>query len=90
MATLNLIFLMVNGKGVSLFNLQELQRRESHLAGLVWKIPKGTSPPSGLAVRPDPASPVHFFLCPVSVMTMDKYRALLSDMLLHCERTRKI
>jgi hypothetical protein len=79
-----------NGKGVSLFNLQELQRRESGLSGWVWKIPQGTPPPSGIALRPDPASPGHFFLCPVSVMTMDRYRALLSELVLHCERTRKI
>jgi hypothetical protein len=26
----------------------------------------------------------------VSVMTMDGYRALLSELVLHCERTRKI
>lgn len=79
-----------NRKGVSLFNLQELQRRESRMAGWVWKIPQGTLPPSGLAVHPDPTSPGYFFLCPVSVMTMDRYRALLSELVLHCEMTRKI
>ena len=85
-----ILLVMANGKGVSLFNLQELQRRETHLSGWVWKIPQGTSPPTGLAVRPDPTSPGHFFLCPVSVMNMDRYRALLSELVLHCERTRKI
>ena len=85
-----ILMVMANGKGVSLFNLQELQGRESRMAGWVWKIPQGTLPPTGLAVRPDPASPGHFFLCPVSVMTMDRYRALLSELVLHCEMTRKI
>lgn len=85
-----ILMVHANGKGISLFNLQELQRRESSLTGWVWKIPQGTLPPPGLAVRPDSASPGHFFLCPVSVMTMDRYRALLSELVLHCERTRKI
>jgi len=59
--TNGILMVHANGKGVSLFNLQELQRRESRLSGWVWKIPQGALPPSGLAVRPDPDSPGHFF-----------------------------
>jgi len=67
--TNGILMVLANGKGVALFNLEELQRRESGLAGWVWKIPQGTLPPVGLAVYPDISSPGHFFLCPVSVMT---------------------
>ena len=85
-----ILMVYANGKGISLFNLQELERRAGRLSGWVWQIPQGTLPPSGLALRPDPDSPGHFFLCPVSVMTMDRYRALLSELVLHCERTRRL
>jgi hypothetical protein len=81
---------IANGKGISLFNLEELNRRKSRLNGWVWKIPQGTQPPSGLAIRPDPKSPGHFFLCPVSDMTMEKYRALLSKLVRYGVRTQKI
>ena len=50
--------------------------------------------PQGLAVTPDPdldpRKRGHFLLCPVSDMTMDKYRALLSELALRCERIRKL
>jgi len=47
--------------------------------------------PQGLAINPDPdpAKRGHFLLCPVSDMTMDRYRALLSELALRCERTQK-
>ena len=72
-----ILMIHANRKGVSLFNLRELRRRESGMAGWVWKIPQGTLLPFGLAVHPDRASPGHFFLCPVSVMTMDRYLSSL-------------
>jgi hypothetical protein len=77
----------VNGKGISLFNLEELNRRNSK--GWVWKIPLGTQLPPGLAIRPDPESPGHFFLCPISDMTMKTYKDLLSKLDRYSEKTGK-
>jgi hypothetical protein len=53
-----------NGKGVSLFNLQELQRRESGLSGWVWKIPQGTLPLPALPFVPTPPAPATSFCVP--------------------------
>ncbi len=85
-----ILMVRANGKGISLFNLSELQRRQSSLSGWIWKIPQRAVPPSGLALCPDPATAGHFFLCPVSAITMDRYRALLSELVMHCERTTRI
>ncbi len=78
------------GVGISLSNTAHLRKREGFLKGWLWRIPPNTLLPDGLALRPDPRDSGHFFLCPVSDMTMNKYKALLSELALRCEKTRKI
>jgi hypothetical protein len=72
-----------NGKGISLLTELEAARKP----GWLWRIPKSTALPPGLALNPD--RPGHFALCPVSDMTVDRYRALLSELARHCLRVRK-
>ncbi len=76
-------FVQATGVGISLLTEAGAARR----SGWLWRIPKNTSLPSGLALNHNTAA--HYFLCPVADMTMDKYRALLSELALRCERVRK-
>ena len=84
-----ILMVRANGKGMSVGTLAYLKLLR--ISGWLWKIPATTLLPQGLLFHPDPnpAKLGHFFLCPNSDMTMDKYRALLSQLALHCERTQK-
>ncbi len=79
-----------NGRGISLGTEQYLSAL--NVTGWLWKIPAKTALPLGLVIvpDPDPRKGGHFLLCPNSDMTMDKYKGLLSELALHCERIRKI
>ena len=85
-----ILIVRANGRGVSLGTQQYLEKLP--LSGWLWKIPATVVMPQGLLLHPDPnpAKMGHFFLCPDSDMTMDKYRALLSELDLRCERTHKL
>jgi hypothetical protein len=72
-----------NGKCISLLTELEAALKP----GRLWLIAKNTPMPSGLALNPD--RPDHFALCPVSDMTVDRFRALLSELAVRCERVRK-
>ena len=78
-----IMHIRANGKGISLLTEQDAARKP----GWLWRIPKNTPMVPGLALNPD--RPGHFSLCPVTDMTLDKYRALLSELALHCQRVRK-
>ena len=82
--------LRVRATGIGISLLNEARLEKLHPIGWLWKIPRQTPMPNGLAWNPDPDSTKegHFFLCPD--MTMDRYRALLSELALHCERIRKL
>ena len=77
------MFVQATGVGISLLTEDSAARR----SGWLWRIPKNTHLPTGLALNHNTAA--HYFLCPVADMTMDRYRALLSEVALHCERVRK-
>lgn len=85
-----ILMVRANGRGISLGTLEYLQKLQ--FEGWLWKIPATAPLATGLLLRPDPnpAKQGHFFLCPASDMSMDKYRALLSELALRCERTQKL
>jgi len=85
-----ILMVRATGLGVSLSTLEYLQ--SLGMTGWVWKVPTSAALPTGLALRPDPnpRKQGHYFLCPASDMTMDKYKSLLSELALRCERTRKL
>ncbi len=60
-----------NGKGISLLTEADAARKP----GWLWRIPKNTAMVPGLALNPD--RPGHFSLCPVTDMTLDKYRPVV-------------
>lgn len=74
--------------------LDEARLNSIGATGWVWKVPADTQMPQGLAVTPDPDPDPrklgHFLLCPISDMTMDGCRALLSELALNLERIRKL
>ena len=72
-----------NGKGISLLT----EQGAAHKPGWLWRVPENTPMSSGLALNPD--RPGHFSLCPVSDMTVDRFRALLSELAVGCQRVRK-
>ena len=79
-----------NGKGISVGTLEYLQ--QLRLAGWLWKFAAKTPLTNDLVLRPDPnpRKHGHFFLCPGYDMSMNKYRGLLSEFALLCERTQKL
>ena len=88
---------VANGKGTPLITEARLKRIEKVATGYVWKLPANLPMPSGLALNPDMDSilkpgglPEHFFLCPISDMTLSEYTGLLSKLALKLERTRKL
>jgi hypothetical protein len=89
---------VANGKGISLITEARLRRIEKVATGYVWKLPANLPmPPAGLALNPDMDSilkpgglPEHYFLCPISDMTLSEYVGLLSKLALKLERTRKL
>jgi hypothetical protein len=85
-----ILMVRATGEGISVSTEDYL--KQVKLRGWLWKIPATTPMPSGLALNPDrdPRKEGHFLLCPVSDMTMDRYRALLSELALRCERTQTI
>ena len=72
-----------NGKGISLLTEEEAARRP----GWLWKISKNTVMPPGLALHHD--RPGHFSICPTTNMAVDRYKALLSELAVHCQKVRK-
>jgi hypothetical protein len=85
-----ILMVRANGKGISVGTKEYLEKLQ--LSGWLWKIPTTTTIPADLLLNPDPdpTKQGHFFLCPNSDMTMDRYRALLSELALRCERTQKL
>jgi hypothetical protein len=85
-----ILMVRATGVGVSLGTIDYLQKLQ--FSGWLWKIPPTAVFPQGLFLQPDlsPNKQGHFFLCPVSDMPMDKYRGLLAELALHCERSQKI
>jgi hypothetical protein len=85
-----LMMVRANGRGVSIGTEQYLSAL--NVTGWLWKIPAKTTLPQGLVIvpDPDPRKTGHFLLCPMSDMTMDKYKYLLSELALQCERIRKL
>lgn len=85
-----ILMVRATGIGVSLGTMDYLQRLR--FSGWLWKIPARAVFPQGLFLQPDPSpnKQGHFFLCPVSDMPMDKYRGLLAELALNCERSQKI
>lgn len=78
-----IVLVRANGKGISLLSEEEARRKP----GWLWLIPRNTPMPVGLALNPD--RPGHFALCPVSDMTVDRSRTLLSELAVCCQRVRK-
>jgi hypothetical protein len=74
-----------NGKGISLFTEAGIARLKG---GWLWKIPHGTPMPSGVALFNNHGT--HYVICPIADMTLDGYKALLSNLALRCERVRKV
>ena len=86
----HILMVRANGLGISLG--AERYFNKMRISGWLWRVPAHTPLPQGLAANPDPnpAKAGHFLLYPVSDMTMDKYRALLSELALRCERTGRL
>ena len=85
----SVVMVRSNGFGISLYNQARLEKESP--TGWIWKILKSTPMPVGLALQPDlkPGKQGHYFLCPATDMSLDKYRGLLTDLALRCERVRK-
>jgi hypothetical protein len=87
-----------NGFGVSLITEARLKRIAAMSKGsYVWRLPPNYPLPFGLVLVPDPDSvrtpgdrPDHYFLCPVSDMTLGKYLGLLSELAVKLEKVRKL
>lgn len=91
------VMVCANGKGISLISETRLKRIERVATGYVWKLPANFPMPPGLALNPDMDSvpkrgglPEHYFLCPVSDMTLSEYTGLLSKLAHGLERMRKL
>ena len=80
------LMVRANGKGISLFTEEEIQ--QTRFEGWAWRIPRGTPIPSDLWLFND--HPGHFMICPISDMSVDEYKALLSRIALACERVMKV
>jgi len=72
-----IVMVLANGKGVSLITETRLKRIAKVATGYVWKLPANLPIPPGLALNPGMGSilkpgglPEHYFLCPVSDMTL--------------------
>ena len=77
---------IANGKGISLFSEQGLSR--ARRGGWLWKIPRGTPMPSGLALHNDHGS--HFMICPLRDMPMFQFKGLLCEIAKYCAPLRKV
>jgi hypothetical protein len=77
------MYVRANGRGISLLTEQGAAGKP----GWLWRLPKHTTAPLGLALNPD--RPGHVSLCPVTDMSLDSFRALLLELAAHCERVRK-
>ena len=74
-----------NGKGISLFTEKGVEHFRN---GWLWKIPSGTPIPSGLALYNNRGA--HYMICPTQDMALDRYKQLLCNLALQCERVRKV
>jgi hypothetical protein len=84
-----------NGFGVSLITEERLKKQRP--GSYAWKLPANFPMPHGLGLNPDTRflkpgqkPPDHYFLCPISDMTLGEYTALLSKLALSLERVRKL
>ena len=86
----DIMMVISNGKGISLGNQEWIDR--SKMSGWLWRIPKSTPLPRGLAVSPDQKSPQkgHFLLCPSETMPMARYYGLLVELAVLCEKVKKV
>jgi len=75
-----------NGKGISLFTDEEIQR--TRFEGWAWKIPRETSMPAKLGLNND--HPGHFMICPLTDMSVREYKNLLASLAAVCEKTMKV
>lgn len=80
-----LLVVIANGKGISLATEERISK--SPVSGWVWKISKGTQMPKGLRLIND--RPGHYSICPVSNMTLDEFKGLLSKLALKCQKVLK-
>lgn len=80
-----IIVVIANGKGVSLFAKDRLDRTQ--MSGWVWKISKGVRVPTGLKLLND--RPGHYSICPISNMPLDEFIGLLSKLALNCHKVFK-
>ena len=74
-----------DGKGISLFDERGIVRLKG---GWLWKIPRGTQLPLGLALHNDHGA--HYAICPTHDMTVSAYKSLLETLALRCEKYRKV
>ena len=86
-----------NGFGVSIITEARLKKIERRATGFIWKLPANFPLPPRLAFNPDMKSvdqpgglPEHYYLCPVSDMTLSEYIGLPSKLALRLERIRKL
>jgi len=83
-----------NGFGISLITEERLNKQRPGSYG--WKLPANFRIPHGLGLNPDNRfvkqgqKPDHYFLCPVSDMTLGEYTALLYKLAPILERVRKL
>lgn len=80
--------IVADGNGVSVYTLEGIQRER--LTGFAWRFRKGTPVPAGLSVVSDPLKKGHYVIAPVQNMPVDKYKGLLEELGLRCEKFLKI
>jgi hypothetical protein len=80
--------IVADGRGVSLFTLEGIQREG--LTGFAWRFKKDTPLPHGLKLVSDPQKKGHYVIAPVQNMPVDKYKGLLEELGLRCEKYLKV
>ena len=91
MVTINTVPVIVaDGRGVSVFTLEGIIREG--LTGYAWRFKKGTRISVGLKLvaDPRPEKVEHYFIVPTENMPVDKYKGLLEELSLRCEKYLRI
>jgi len=77
--------IIANGKGVSVYDAAGLKKVP--LSGWVWRFKINTPLPFGLKLVNDYEH--HYCIAPTVTMPVDKYKGLLEELALRCERVFK-
>lgn len=80
--------IVADGNGVSVFTLEGI-RREG-LSGFAWRFRKDTPLPHGLKLVSDSQKKGHYVIAPVQNMPVDKYKGLLEELGLRCEKYLRV